>query len=243
MAGLLKDAEQTKLGLDSYYAAGATRTLANSTLFVTGFGTVEKLKRYEVVESIFSAQPGYRGTRQVRSIMFVDFDSIKAATSALVKHQGRKLYTGHDGLTIDYDKDVGVASKRKAEGERSTEKLAHEANSADYFCAACGTKSLRTSGSLLSAMPCRSTDGATVVDESKQLGALLLTAAEQPVLVRRTKGVEKQWRLQCRSCSTSVAYRSAPTTSAGSFLYIHLDKLDLLPGGGANKAAKSSGDV
>eukprot|EP00966_Prymnesium_polylepis_P130120 3009143-Prymnesium_polylepis.1 len=64
MAGLLKDAEQTKLGLDSYYAAGATRTLANSTLFVTGFGTVEKLKRYEVVESIFSAQPGYRGTRQ-----------------------------------------------------------------------------------------------------------------------------------------------------------------------------------
>ena len=40
--------------------------------------------------------------------------------------------------------------------------------SADYFCACCGTKALRTNGALLSELPTRGTDSATVVDEAEQ---------------------------------------------------------------------------
>ena len=37
--------------------------------------------------------------------------------------------------------------------------------SADYYCAGCGTKALKTRGTLLSELPTRGTDGAVVVDE------------------------------------------------------------------------------
>ena len=42
----------------------------------------------------------------------------------------------------------------------------------------------------------------------------------QPARVQRPKGVEKQWRLACRSCGHWIAYRSAPAVAEGSFIYI-----------------------
>ena len=64
-AGLFSDAEKSKLyGNDaSYYGAGATRTKANSTLFVRNLPSAS---RAVTAEELFSGMPGYRGVRVVR---------------------------------------------------------------------------------------------------------------------------------------------------------------------------------
>lgn len=203
MAGRLTELEQAKVGVDSYYAAGTSRTKASNTLFVSyrdAVPPVPKEQRAGHAENLFRQIPGYVGVRQVKGLAFVDFDSIKASTAAMMRYQGKL------GLTIDYDKDAGVAGKRQRETAESTRKSQHAASSSDYFCAQCGTKALRTSGVLMSELPARGTDGARVVDESKELEHLLLCplTEEQPALVRRDKGVEKQFRLGCRSCGERI---------------------------------------
>ena len=147
---------------------------------------------------------------------FIDFDSIKSSTAAMMKFQGES------GLVIDYDKDLGVAGKRTRENEEKTQRSLGQASSASYYCRDCGTKSLQTSGKLLSAMPTRST-GAVVVDE--QGGALLQlllepSAKSWPLLIKREKGTERQYWLACRSCEAELAYRSTPEASASKFLYV-----------------------
>jgi hypothetical protein len=221
MAGRLSLAEQEAAGVDSYYAAGATKTKANTTLFVAwrdATVSVPPPERASKAEGIFSGQPGYIGVRAVRSMCFVDFDSIKAATAAMMRFQGTM------GLTIDYDKDQGVATKRKRQTDQSTSRAKHEASSGSYYCCGCGTKALRTNGTLLSDMPARGTDGARVVDEvsGQQLAQLLLepSATESPTLVKREKGKERQYRLVCRSCGQAIAYRSVPLPAEGKFLYV-----------------------
>ena len=191
---------------DSYYGAGATRTLANSTLFVAFRDykpSVPSDQRAAVAEGIFSAMAGYIGVRQVRAMCFIDFEDIKSATAAMVKFQG------HQGLTIDYDKDSGVASKRKRERDEYVQRGAKEALSCAYYCMQCGTKALQTNGALLSTMPKRGTDGAVVVDEANGgLKSMMLepVAGAQPALVKREKGTERQYRLGCRSCAAEIAY-------------------------------------
>ena len=73
MAGLYSEGDQSKMGLDSYAGASATRTKASSTLFVRR--TPDAL--LSEIESLFAAVPGYLGVRTVRKILFVDYDSIK----------------------------------------------------------------------------------------------------------------------------------------------------------------------
>ena len=220
MAGKLSQAEQDKFGVDSYYDRATTKTKANTTLFVAFRDATVKVAsedRAAHCERLFSDCAGYIGVRQVRGMCFIDFGDIKSSTSAMMRHQGTA------GLTIDYDKDTGVASKRKVEGEEMTQKNQRAAQSANYYCAQCGTKALRTNGQLLSAMPARSTDGARVVDESTSLdGELLLEPLEgaQPALIKRAKGTERQYRLACRSCAAVVAYRSVPQRADGKFLYV-----------------------
>ena len=252
MAGVLTLAEQERFEVDSYYAKSTSKTKANETLFVAYRDVkppVPKDKRTAHAESLFSAIPGYVGVRQVRAMCFVDFDSIKASTSAMMRYQG------HMGLTIDYDKDKGVASKRARESVEKTEKAQHAASSCNYYCACCGTKALRTNGALLSALPARGTDGARAVDEMAKLEHLLLEPlpSAQPVRVQRTKGIEKQWRLGCRSCGEWIAYRSAPAVAAGSYLYVLPDSVRERPlthaeheelqstGSSGQEAAPSSG--
>lgn len=218
MSGLLTSAESNSLNLDTYYAASATRTPANSTLFVSNFGQVPQAEVVASIERLFGEMRGFTGVRKVRAVCFVDFDSVKAATTAMVKFQGHQLHPNDAGLKIDYDKDKGVARKRKLEDEQQQERRIHQANSDDYRCAVCGTQALRTSGVLLSVLPTRSTDNAIVVDESKQLAELLLDCADDPVLIRRPKGIERQYRLCCRSCRQAIAYRATPTPQ--SFLYV-----------------------
>ena len=54
MAGLYSADDRRKLGLDSYYSAGATKTKANSTLFVKNFGAMPRDARVAAVEALFS---------------------------------------------------------------------------------------------------------------------------------------------------------------------------------------------
>eukprot|EP00316_Scyphosphaera_apsteinii_P008581 CAMPEP_0119300936 /NCGR_PEP_ID=MMETSP1333-20130426/2815_1 /TAXON_ID=418940 /ORGANISM="Scyphosphaera apsteinii, Strain RCC1455" /LENGTH=451 /DNA_ID=CAMNT_0007302875 /DNA_START=307 /DNA_END=1662 /DNA_ORIENTATION=- len=181
------------------------------------------------MEALFAQVPGYAGIRQARGLLFVDFESIKAATSAMMKLQGHSFDGQSKGLVIDYDKDVGQAPKKKAEQQATIEKAQIKNRSADYYCYACGTKALKTRGTLLTELPTRSTDSAAVLDEHLQLDELLLLTATTPVSVRRTKGVERQLRLTCRSCSEPLAYRSAVVTQqdAPQYLYVHQELLSL----------------
>ncbi len=223
MAGRLSSAEADAIGIDSYYESAATRTKPNSTLFISfGAAAPPKQGRDALVEELFSSVPGYVGVRQVRHLCFVDYEDIKSATSAMMKYQNKH------GMTIDYDKDDGKAEKRKRDEDRKTERQRKQASSGDYFCVACGTKALRTSGTLLSAMPTRGTDGAVVVDEVNQLASLLLEplAGAQPSLVKREKGTEKQYRLGCRSCEAPIGYTSTPRPQKpGRYLYIHATRV------------------
>jgi hypothetical protein len=218
MAGRLSAAEQERLEVDSYYNRSSSRTKPNSTLFISYRDVkphVPKEERAVHAEGLFSAIQGYIGVRQVKGMCFVDFDGIKASTAGMMQYQG------HNGLTIDYDKDAGVAGKRQRETDEKTARAQHAASSCSYFCVSCGTKALRTNGSLLGEFPVRGTDGAHVIDESK-LDTLLLDGipSAQPARVQRPKGVEKQWRLACRSCGHWIAYRSAQAVAPGSFLYV-----------------------
>ena len=209
------------LGADSYYDKSTTRTKANTTLFVSfrdARPPVPDEQRAALAERMFAEVPGYLGVRQVRGMCFVDFETIKASTAAMMRYQGQK------GVVVDYDKDVGVAGKRRRESTETAKRSQHEAQSASYYCAVCGTKALKTDGALLSSMPTRSTDGARVVDEGSALQQLLLDEpppSAPPALVRRPKGVEKQYRLSCRSCKEPIAYRSVLAKAEGKYLYVH----------------------
>ena len=70
MAGRLSEQDQAKFGVDSYTNLGATRTKANSTLFVAfrDVKNVPAAERASKAEELFSAVPGYVGVRQVRSM-------------------------------------------------------------------------------------------------------------------------------------------------------------------------------
>ena len=56
-----------------------------------------------VGEELFGGMPGFIGVRRVRSMTFVDFDSIKSATNAMVRYQGHRLEADQrtPGLVID----------------------------------------------------------------------------------------------------------------------------------------------
>ena len=78
----------------------------------------------EAVIKLFEPEEGYMTCRCIKHLVFVDFDSVGAATRAMVKHQNAVL-PGHKdgkGLAIDYDKDSRAKRNREYEkgvqGER-----------------------------------------------------------------------------------------------------------------------------
>lgn len=61
--------------------------------------------------------PGYIASRIIRSMVFIDFDSIRNATSAMVKYQNF-CFPGIDqdnGIAVDYDKDPTAKRNRAYE--------------------------------------------------------------------------------------------------------------------------------
>ena len=74
----------------------------------------------------------------------------------------------------------------------------------------------------MSSLPKRCTDGAFCVDEVQRLRGVALSRGEHK-RVRREKGVERQYRLDCAGCGAAVAYRPKPFDESTRFLYVEKD--------------------
>ena len=161
---------------------------------------------FEDIKSATAAMMKYQG----HNGLTIDYDKVNCLPQSPYRRLGVAslvcsrflpcrvlILATHSVLPRRGPQDTGVATKRKRQREEATQRGQHEAQSASYYCAACGTKALRTSGTLLSALPARSTDGARVVDEASDTPVTLLLepVGAMPDLVRRAKGVEKQFRL------------------------------------------------
>ena len=205
---------------------GATMTKPSSTLFVTRLPRDFKVKK---LKALFKACDGYVGLRQVRALVFVDFESAKTATRAMRKHQGAKLPScggGSKGIAIDFDKDdVAKRNKnyerQKQEREREEALAAKRASQRPIFCSACGTVvfSVHLACKALAAVKRRGTDNAWALNEAKLLRDFRLCRGETK-LIRREKGVERQHRFNCANCEIFVAYRPKPRSEPSKFLYI-----------------------
>ena len=84
-----------------------TYTKPSYTLFVTGIPDAESS---DSVEEVFAHDKGFLQCRPVghksRRMVFVDYDAIDHATSAMRMHQGFKWEDVDEGLRIDYDQDA-----------------------------------------------------------------------------------------------------------------------------------------
>ncbi|EMD40797.1 hypothetical protein CERSUDRAFT_80452 [Gelatoporia subvermispora B] len=103
-----------------------------------------------------------------------------------------------------------------------------------YYCI-CGEFILVIDKSLAS-LPKRKTDGAAVIrsqdSENGKARVFKLNAnAQDPILVEREGGHERQYRFQCPRCSLPVAYQSTPPpVKSGPFLYIFKGALSQIQG-------------
>jgi len=201
----------------------ATHTKQSATLFVTNMDPRTTL---EEVAQLFKKEQGFFAFRTVRRMCFVDFHSIRDATQALRKYQNYafpSLPSGCKRLLIDYDKDA--PEKRTAQFERQVQRDLSNAFHGEvvrFSCAACGYFILAmriVQPKTLASLPRRSVDGSLVVDASSHVTELQLDKG--PVkAIKRTAGVEMQYRLTCKSCRIPVAYASTPFDSIIKHLFI-----------------------
>jgi hypothetical protein len=202
-----------------------TYTARSSTLFVAALPP--GVSR-EAVEKLFEGESGLVACRPVRGMLFVDFRSEAHALVAMRKHQGEVLVEGGVGLLIDFDRDrnQGTAARRR-EAEREEQAQARLKDSLDsFFCMYCCTPAFYLApldNVRLAGMPTRSTDGATVVEEAVYLRHLELVPAPAPKLLRREKGMERQFMLCCRGCGLEVAYRPVPLETPTRYMYVLKD--------------------
>ncbi|KAG8942425.1 hypothetical protein FRC03_003223, partial [Tulasnella sp. 419] len=91
----------------------------------------------------------------------------------------------------------------------------------------------------LTKLPRRKTDGAIIVrskDSPQGKAALfkLNTTETGPVLIKREKGYERQWRHNCTRCSLLIAYQTTPhPVKSAPYLYIAWGAMTVMQG---NKA-------
>lgn len=74
-----------------------------------------------------------------------------------------------------------------------------------YYCV-CGQHSLIID-TAISTLPLRETDGSRVIDFNKHTHRIKVADEEEVVYIRRTDGVEKQFRKKCKSCGVPLFYR------------------------------------
>mmetsp|Transcript_33018 Transcript_33018/g.53560 ORF Transcript_33018/g.53560 Transcript_33018/m.53560 type:complete len:259 (+) Transcript_33018:141-917(+) len=87
-----------------------------------------------------------------------------------------------------------------------------------YYCLHCGTYCLILDIPL-HRLPCRTTDGAYALD--CQAHTYKSSLKQGPVkLLRREKGVERQYRLLCSGCGLFIAYAPVESLKAARILYI-----------------------
>ncbi|XP_055918041.1 STING ER exit protein [Eupeodes corollae] len=96
-----------------------------------------------------------------------------------------------------------VCSDSKDQEEYNDEKPLHI-----YYCL-CGKLSLILDCDI-EKLPLRSTDGARVIDGKLRAHKLTYNVGETVYIDRTPKGIEKQFRLHCKSCDLPVYYRHLP---------------------------------
>jgi hypothetical protein len=157
----------------------------------------------------------------VRGMGFIDFDTKQQATNAIGRLQGHKFPGDEKGLLISYDKDDeedrGGTSKRQAE-ELRRRRQELEDSYTKLYCYACSHFALKLKVSV-PLLPVRKTDGSRVASE-KQLVSLDMAKGESKA-IKREKGIEKQYWLNCMQCDSVLAYRSTPFGRAAKFIYLH----------------------
>lgn len=95
--------------------------------------------------------------------------------------------------------------------KRSTHTYASEENDdvgqlTVYYCLYCGQNALILDCALES-LPKRRTDGSSVIETSKHMHKLTLEKGENK-LIKRSGGLERQYRSNCSKCELPVAYQS-----------------------------------
>jgi len=205
-----------------WIGGGVTRTKPSPTLFMT---SVPRGVDLELVRRSFAKEPGFVILRTVRRMVFVDFTDERSALAAMRAHQGEVFPGSSAGLCIDFDKDSRL--KRDAQYEkqvRGDERLRQAAVTTTVHCRGCRAPVffIVKSPTRLLSYPRRGTDGALVIDEAAHLKRIECTQGEQKV-IRREKGLERQWPLLCPSCTAPIGYRPAPLGQETKYLYIISD--------------------
>jgi hypothetical protein len=173
------------------------------------------------LESVFKPLDGFIAARRVRGMGFIDFDTKQQATNAIGRLQGHKFPGDEKGLLISYDKDDeedrGGTSKRQAE-ELRRRRQELEDSYTKLYCYACSHFALKLKVTL-PLLPVRKTDGSRVASE-KQLVSLDMAKGDSKA-IKREKGIEKQYWLNCMQCDSVLAYRSTPFGRPAKFIYLH----------------------
>jgi hypothetical protein len=216
------------------------KTKPASTLFIT---MIPNGVSMETIDEVFKAEPGYFAFRTVRQMVFIDYNTTYAATAAMRKLQNHKFpgFESSRGIAIDYgtiplsphnpgfliypaflpDKDP--TSKRNKQYERQSkdaQKQARESSLTKVRCVICGTRCLKlANNSAIKDLPKRKTDGSFVIDEAKQLRDLRVCKGESK-MIKRPKGKEKQYRLNCTACDVCLGYRPVPLDTPTKYLYV-----------------------
>jgi hypothetical protein len=206
--------------------AGTTNTRTSSTLFVTNLDPRVELSQ---VEALFSGEPGFFAFRTVRRMCFVDFTGVPQANAAMRKYQNHLFYglIAHDPQTkllkIDYDKDD--REKRDQQFQNQVTRVVNSEENAEVVelqCDACGHFSLRLripAPKTLASLPTRPLDRSVILETAKYLTEMSLAKGEEKA-IRRAGGVEKQYRLVCKSCALPLAYSSTPFDTKIKHLFL-----------------------
>jgi len=88
-----------------------------------------------------------------------------------------------------------------------------------FHCRRCDTHVVITDADLM-AISRRRTDGALVLDSTKSVVRLNTARREGSQLIRRPKGVERQYLHACTSCGQVVGYTSTPHEEEFKLLYM-----------------------
>ena len=218
--------------MTTWVGAGVTHTKRSSTLFTV----LPPSFPIAATEALFSPLPGFLTSRRVQreatgsTLLFLDFATDADATAAMRLNNGKLPQAGLEGgLSLDFDKDNVEKRKRAVERAKTKEEV--------VWCVVCHAPQLWLAPlTRLDALPRRTTDGATAVEEAPLLRQC--AAAEgAAVFIPRERGLERQVPLSCGTCGVRWGYRSAPLGQPSRCTYVHVNGLTHSLRGGEAAAA------
>lgn len=92
-----------------------------------------------------------------------------------------------------------------------------------FYCSFCGHYAIIVDCDI-GKLPKRGSDGSFVLDETKHVFKRQMNDGQTKV-IRRDKGVEKQYRFHCKECDLPLCYRSAPKDKDSKYSYFIKDAL------------------